>query len=128
MAQVGWEERRANMVEVCTVCHTGPYVANSYEPYDGVIELYNSKFANPGLAFMKLLKENGLITEVQFDEDVEWTWWEIWHDQSTPGTPAISVPKRGPSARQLRRNSRIATATTDRILEIRCITATGDLG
>ena len=28
MAQVGWEERRANMVEVCTVCHTGPYVAN----------------------------------------------------------------------------------------------------
>jgi hypothetical protein len=47
---------------------------------DGVIELYNSKFANPGLAFMKLPKENGPVTEVQFDEDVEWTWWEIWHD------------------------------------------------
>lgn len=50
------------------------------EQYDGVIELYNSKFANPGLAFMKLPKENGPVTEVQFDEDVEWTWWEIWHD------------------------------------------------
>ena len=81
MAQVGWEERRANMVEVCTVCHTGPYVKNFYEQYDGVIELYNSKFANPGIAFIKILKENGLITQTPFDEDVEWTWWEIWHHE-----------------------------------------------
>jgi hypothetical protein len=81
MAQVGWEERRANMVEVCTVCHTTGYVGNFYEQYDALIELYNSKFAQPGLAFMKLLRENKLISDTQFDEDVEWTWWEIWHHE-----------------------------------------------
>jgi len=81
MAQVGWEERRANMTQVCTVCHTEPYVANFYEQYDGVVELYNSKFALPGLAFMKILSDGGLVTPVQFDEPVEWTWWEIWHHE-----------------------------------------------
>ncbi len=81
MAAVGWKTRRANMIEVCTVCHTRPYVDNFYEQYDGVIELYNSKFAEPGMAFMKLLKDNNLVTAVQFDEQVEWTWWEIWHHE-----------------------------------------------
>ncbi len=81
MAAVGWQTRRANMIEVCTVCHTRPYVDNFYEQYDGVIELYNSKFAEPGMAFMKLLKEKQLVTPVQFDEQVEWTWWEIWHHE-----------------------------------------------
>jgi len=81
MAKVDWKTRRANMEKVCTVCHTGPYVDNFYEQYDGVVDLYNSKFAEPGLAFMKILTENGLVTPVQFDEDVEWTWWEIWHHE-----------------------------------------------
>jgi cytochrome c553 len=81
MAAVDWKTRRANMVEVCTVCHTESYVSNFYEQYDGVIELYNSKFAEPGLAFMKILTDNQLVTPVQFDEQVEWTWWEIWHHE-----------------------------------------------
>ena len=81
MAQVGWQQRRANMIEVCTVCHTTSYVENFYEQYDALIELYNSKFARPGVELMKLLREHGLITDTQFDEDVEWTWWEIWHHE-----------------------------------------------
>jgi hypothetical protein len=81
MAQVGWEERRANMVEVCTVCHTGPYVSNFYEQYDGVIELYNSKFAQPGADIMKLLAEHDLLTPGRFNDPVEWTWWELWHHE-----------------------------------------------
>ena len=81
MAQVDWQTRRSNMIEVCTVCHTRPYVDNFYEQYDGVIQLYNTKFAEPGIAFMKLLYENTLITDTQFDEQVEWTWWEIWHHE-----------------------------------------------
>jgi len=81
MAKVGWETRRANMVQVCTVCHTEPYVRNFYEQYDGVVELYNTKFAQPGLELMKILQEGGLVTATQFDEPVEWTWWEIWHHE-----------------------------------------------
>jgi len=81
MAKVGWEKRRANMKQVCTVCHNNNYVNNFYEQYDGVINLYNSKFAEPGIAFMKLLYEYDLLTKMKFDEQVEWTWWEIWHHE-----------------------------------------------
>jgi nitrate/TMAO reductase-like tetraheme cytochrome c subunit len=81
MAQVDWKTRRANMVQVCRVCHTSSYVDNFYEQYDALIELYNSKFAQPGVDFMKLLYENRLITDTKFDELVEWTWWEIWHHE-----------------------------------------------
>jgi hypothetical protein len=69
------------MVDVCTVCHTSNYVSNFYEQYDGLIELYNSKFAKPSLALIKILYDNELITSRKFDDDVEWTWWEIWHHE-----------------------------------------------
>ncbi len=81
MAKVSWETRRENMQQVCTVCHTPSYVDNFYEQYDGVINLYNSKFAKPGMNFMKILYGNNLISKTKFDEDVEWTWWEIWHHE-----------------------------------------------
>ncbi|UCG51365.1 MAG: cytochrome c3 family protein [Candidatus Latescibacterota bacterium] len=81
MAKVGWETRRANMKKVCNVCHTPNYVDNFYEQYDGVINLYNSKFADPGIKIMALLYDKKLITPTEFDEDVEWTWWEIWHHE-----------------------------------------------
>ena len=68
-------------MEVCTVCHTPNYVYNFYEQYDGVIELYNSKFADPGIKFMALLYENNLISPAKFNDPVEWTWWEIWHHE-----------------------------------------------
>lgn len=81
MAKVTWQQRRANMVQVCTVCHTSAYVDGFYTQYDGLIELYNRKFAQPGIEIMNLLKDNGLITPIAFDEPVEWTWWEIWHHE-----------------------------------------------
>ena len=81
MAAVGWETRRANMVQVCTVCHTSTYVSNFYEQYDALIQLYNSKFAQPGMDFMKLLYDKELISDTKFDDTIEWTWWEIWHHE-----------------------------------------------
>lgn len=81
MAKVTWQTRRANMRKVCSVCHNTNFVGNFYEQYDGVIALYNSKFAEPGAAIMKLLYEEKLISPLQFDDQVEWTWWEIWHHE-----------------------------------------------
>ena len=81
MAGVSWDKRRAEMKKVCSVCHTSPYVDNFYEQYDGVIQLYNSKFAEPGDKIMKVLYQNKLISADQFDDQVEWTWWEIWHHE-----------------------------------------------
>jgi len=81
MAAVDWKTRRANMQKVCSVCHTSGYVDNFYVQYDGVVELYNSKFAAPGAALMKLLADEKLINDIQFDEPIEWTWWELWHHE-----------------------------------------------
>lgn len=81
MATVGWQQRRDNMKNVCGVCHTSNYVANFYDQYDGVVDLYNTKFGAPGVAIMAQLRQDNLITPLQFDEDIEWTWWEIWHHE-----------------------------------------------
>ncbi|HEX9641947.1 MAG TPA: multiheme c-type cytochrome [Candidatus Krumholzibacteria bacterium] len=91
MAKVGWEERRQNMVDVCTVCHTANYVSNFYEQYDGVIELYNSKFGEPGGRMMKVLYDNDLISATEFDDQVEWTWWEIWHHEGRRARHGVSM-------------------------------------
>ena len=91
MAKVNWKTRRANMVKVCTVCHTPNYVSNFYVQYDGVIELYNSKFADPGIKIMKLLYDEKLITPTKFDEQVEWTWWEIWHHEGRVARHGVSM-------------------------------------
>jgi hypothetical protein len=91
MANVGWQERRANMQQVCTVCHTSNYVDNFYEQYDAVVDLYNTKFAAPGLELMALLYDHELITATQFDETVEWTWWEIWHHEGRRARHGVSM-------------------------------------
>ena len=43
--------------------------------------LYNEKFAKPGQAIMAALAENGLRTKTQFDEEIEWTWFYLWHHE-----------------------------------------------
>jgi hypothetical protein len=43
--------------------------------------LYNEKFAKPGLAIMGALLSNGLRTPTQFDEEIEWTWFYLWHHE-----------------------------------------------
>ncbi|UCH10171.1 MAG: cytochrome c3 family protein [Fidelibacterota bacterium] len=80
-AKVNWKTRRRNMTQVCSVCHTSNYVNNFYEQYDGVVNLYNEKFAQPGVDLVALLYEYNLLSDIQFDEQVEWTWWEIWHHE-----------------------------------------------
>ena len=52
------------MKDVCINCHNEKYVDNFYIQYDSLIDLYNEKFARPGLALMALAKpllkrENG---------------------------------------------------------------------
>lgn len=91
MAAVNWQTRRANMIKVCTVCHTPGFVDNFYEQYDGVIALYNTKFAEPGAELMKLLYQYKLITDTQFDEEVEWVWWELWHHEGRRARHGVSM-------------------------------------
>nr|VFK63037.1 MAG: Cytochrome c554 and c-prime [Candidatus Kentron sp. TC] len=74
-------ERRKDMKNVCRSCHQTDWIENWYEQYDAVIHTYNGKFAKPGGALMKLLLEEGLRTKTSFDEEIEWTWFFLWHHE-----------------------------------------------
>ena len=74
-------QKRDRMKEVCSHCHTDDYVNSFYKQYDNLVILYNEKFAKPGLAIMGALASNGLRTPTNFDEEVEWTWFYLWHHE-----------------------------------------------
>ena len=76
-----WQAKRTRMQAVCSHCHTPDYVHAFYQQYDDLVILYNEKFAKPGKAIMDALAEGGLRTPTQFDEEIEWTWFYLWHHE-----------------------------------------------
>jgi hypothetical protein len=75
------EQKRTSMKDVCLHCHTPDYITAFYKQYDDFIVLYNEKFAKPGQAIMGELLKQGLVTAIQFDEEIEWTWFYLWHHE-----------------------------------------------
>ncbi len=76
-----WEERRKNMKEVCLNCHGSTWVDGHYAQYDRVVDLYNEKFAKPAVRIMKALSDAGLLTATPFDEELDWTFFFLWHHE-----------------------------------------------
>ncbi|MDA0837169.1 MAG: multiheme c-type cytochrome [Planctomycetota bacterium] len=76
-----WESKRTRMKQVCFHCHTGDYVNAFYTQYDDLVILYNEKFAKPGQAIMEVLHKSKLISKTPFDEEIEWTWFYLWHHE-----------------------------------------------
>ncbi len=75
------ENKRDRMKQVCSHCHTPDYVNSFYSQYDDLVVLYNEKFAKPGQKIMAALAETGLRTKTDFDEEIEWTWFLLWHHE-----------------------------------------------
>ena len=73
--------KRDRMKNVCSHCHTADYVNAFYEQYDNFVVLYNEKFGKPGKAIMGKLASEGLKTATPFDEEIEWTWFYLWHHE-----------------------------------------------
>lgn len=73
--------KRNRMKDVCHHCHTPNYVNGFYKQYDDFIVLFNEKFAKPGKMIMAELKKQGLTTATSFDEEIEWTWFYLWHHE-----------------------------------------------
>jgi len=75
------DQKRDRMKDACSTCHTDDYVNKFYRQYDDLVVLYNEKFAKPGLAIMGALVQNQLRTPTEFDEEIEWTWFYLWHHE-----------------------------------------------
>ncbi len=75
------EAKRTRMKDVCLHCHTPDYVNGFYKQYDDFVTLFNEKFARPGQAVMNALRQQKLLTPTDFDEEIEWTWFYLWHHE-----------------------------------------------
>jgi len=78
-ADIPWQTRRINMKDVCTNCHNKGWVDNFYVQYDGLVELYNEKFAKPGAALYALAKP--LMKPIKFGNKIDFIWFELWHHE-----------------------------------------------
>jgi hydroxylamine dehydrogenase len=77
---VPWQMRRLNMQDVCLNCHNQVWIDNFYLQYDGLITLYNEKFARPAQALYALalpLRD----TPVNFANEIDWTYYLLWHHE-----------------------------------------------
>lgn len=78
---LSWEQRRENMQNLCNQCHSKNFVEGAYLQFDSLVELYNEKFAKPAKAIIDELKKKKIITEADFDDPIEWIWYELWHHE-----------------------------------------------
>jgi hydroxylamine dehydrogenase len=78
---VPWQVRRESMKEVCLNCHNSTWVNNFYTQYDGLVSLYNEKFARPSHELYKKSKGAKALPTVNFTHEVDWSFWELWHHE-----------------------------------------------
>ena len=88
-ASVSWETRRDNMKDVCSACHSKSYTESFYLQYDGLIALYNGKYAKPGIALMAAAKP--LLKPAKFSNKIDWIWFELWHHEGRRARHAASM-------------------------------------
>ena len=80
-AVIPWKKRRENMQVICLQCHEKSFVKGAYAQFDDVVDLYNHKFAEPAKTIIDELRKSGKISKADFDDPIEWTWWELWHHE-----------------------------------------------
>lgn len=76
-----WTQRRERMQDVCAGCHATGFITGFYRQFDDLVELYNEKFARPATAIMSELRQAGKLTPGEFDEKLEWIYYELWHHE-----------------------------------------------
>lgn len=76
-----WQDRRSDMRQVCESCHAPEWVGNWYIQYDNLVNLYNDKFGRPSTELFKMAQSTGLLTATQFDEELEFTYFFLWHHE-----------------------------------------------
>ncbi|MEW6428286.1 MAG: multiheme c-type cytochrome [Thermodesulfobacteriota bacterium] len=76
-----WQVKLDNMKDVCQACHGNVFVDGFYSQLDRFIDLYNGKFAEPAGAIRSLLMAEEVITKANFDDRIDWIYWELWHHE-----------------------------------------------
>jgi hypothetical protein len=56
-------------------------VEGFYQQFDELVVLYNEKFAKPATEVRKALIQAKKLTPANFDEPLDWYYWELWHHE-----------------------------------------------
>lgn len=73
-----WQDNQVRMQSVCAACHNRNFVDDYYAMADSATEAVNG-FIRQSNEIMKPLRDEQLITDQQFDEPIEFTYYETWH-------------------------------------------------
>jgi hypothetical protein len=77
-----WQEKRERMLAVCANCHGKAFAEGHFYQFDGLVNLYNEKFAKPATDIMNIVREQKLLENpASFGNKIEWTYWELWHHE-----------------------------------------------
>jgi hypothetical protein len=85
------KRRRQAMSLVCQECHSKAFTAAFMKQFDNVVRLFNEKFGVPARDIMAELYERELLTPLPFDEPLEFTYWELWHDEGARARHGASM-------------------------------------
>ncbi len=84
-AKITGDMRKANMVKVCVNCHGEKFVEGFYIQYEAQLQLYDKKWAEPGLRLYKkateVLKAMQGKEYAKFSQKIDYTWFELWHHE-----------------------------------------------
>ena len=75
------DKKRDSMKNVCGSCHGAPFIEGFYTQFDGLVNLYDDKFAKPATAIRDELMKQGKLTQADFDDKLDWIYYELWHHQ-----------------------------------------------
>jgi hydroxylamine dehydrogenase len=82
-ASVHADTRRESMEGVCIACHQETFTDNFFLQYEGLLTLYDEKYATPGEALYEaataVLKTDP--TYAKFSHIIDYTWFELWHHE-----------------------------------------------
>jgi hydroxylamine dehydrogenase len=93
-----WEKRRDAMKDTCDNCHGPAFVDAFYASYDGAVEMWNRKFGQPAQDVMNVLRAKGKLTPTPFDEELEWSFYRLWHHEGRRARMGVSM--QGPDYTQ----------------------------
>ncbi len=93
-----WEKRRDAMKETCQYCHGPDFVAAFYTSFDAAVEMWNKKFGQPAQDVMNALRARGKLTPTPFDEELEWSFYRLWHHEGRRARMGVSM--QGPDYTQ----------------------------
>jgi hypothetical protein len=86
------------MKDTCRQCHGPDFVDAFYVTFDQTVDMWNEKFAVPAQDVMNALRAAKKLTPTPFDEEVEWTFYRLWHHEGRRARMGASM--QGPDYTQ----------------------------